>query len=55
MIRLLIAALVVTLAPDASSRPEAGPETAGDVPEPLASAFRPPQGLADDLGAYRSP
>src|SRR4051812_36968024 len=55
LVAALIAAMVIMLAPDASARAEAQPETAGDVPESLEPAFRPKRGLADDLGAYRSP
>jgi hypothetical protein len=46
-------ALVATLTAGTAVR--AGGADAGDVPESLATAFRPPPQLAGELGAYRSP
>ncbi|QEH35942.1 Alpha/beta hydrolase family protein [Aquisphaera giovannonii] len=39
----------------AMSRGEGQEKIPGDVPETLASAFRPPDAFRDDLGTYRSP
>ena len=50
-----VMALVVVSSPGALARAEGDEEADVGVPEPLASAFRPPPEFAGDLGAYRSP
>ena len=59
MVRPLAAALAMCLisipASGVVTRAEDREKAPGDVPEPLASAFRPPAEFRDDFGSYKSP
>src|SRR4051812_34578418 len=47
--------LIAIAASGATAWAEGREKAPGDVPGPLASAFRPPAESRDDLGSYKSP
>ena len=52
---LMVTALIPAAGPVARAEGQGSPADAHGLPEPFASAFRPPPEFAGDLGAYKSP